>query len=244
MVTWVTCEFESSLDKFHLITPALQHEYKLPFLRVQVTNKYLPSLPLLFGCCCCIEFALPCHQQFLTLTMSSTRTPLPATPWATSLLAAWQQQKELTIDSSPFESEISPSLAPSDSALQAPHCRRKPHQTQKFDVDDLTNLLLSDKENILCILLFNFVVLIYLFSIYCLGHKHCQWTAPCYPYFEKAKLQWDQDGKVVTLKVEDRQSYPNYLFKCKQCVLTPIPILCTKSFGSCRWSLWFTCQHG
>jgi hypothetical protein len=86
-------------------------------------------------------------------------------------------------------------------------------------------------------LLFDFVVLILFFSIYCLGHKRRQWTAPCYPYFEKGKLQRDQDGKVVTLKVEDGQSYPNYLFKCKQCVLTPVPILCTKSFGSCRQSL-------
>ena len=43
-------------------------------------------------------------------------------------------------------------------------------------------------------LLFDFVVLILFFSIYCLGRKHRQWTAPCYPYFEKAKLQRDQDG--------------------------------------------------
>ena len=83
-------------------------------------------------------------------------------------------------------------------------------------------------------LLFDFVVLILFFSIYCLGCMRHQWTAPCYPYFEKAKLQQDQDGKVITLKAEDGQSYPNYLFKCKWCVLTPVPILCKKSFGSCH----------
>ena len=156
----MTREFESSLTSFILyfctqvLVPALRHEYKSPFSRAWVLNKHLPYPPLLFGCCRHVEFALPCHQQFLTLTMSSTRTPLPATPWATSLLAAWWQPKELTVDSSPFESEISPSLAPSDSALQAPHHRQKPHQTQKFDVNDLTNLLLSDEENILCMFTF------------------------------------------------------------------------------------------
>ena len=93
--------------------------------------------------------ALPCHQCFLTLTMSSTGTPLPATPRATPSLAAQQRQKELTIDSSPFESEISPSLAPSDSASQAPHRQRKPCRTQEFDADDLTDSSLSDEENIL-----------------------------------------------------------------------------------------------
>ena len=132
-----------------VLTPALRHKYELPFLRARVLDKYSPYPPLLFRCSRCVEFALPCHQQFLTLTMSSTGTPLPATPRATSSLAARRRQKELTVDSSPFESEISPSLAPSDSASQAPHRQRKSRRTQKFDADDLTDSLLSDEENIL-----------------------------------------------------------------------------------------------
>jgi len=132
-----------------VLAPALRHEYESPFSRARVLDKYSPYPPLLFGCCRRVEFALPCHQRFLTLTMSSTGTPLPATPRATSSLAARRRQKELTVDSSPFESEISPSLAPSDSASQAPHRRRKPRRTQKFDADDLTDSSLSDEENIL-----------------------------------------------------------------------------------------------
>jgi hypothetical protein len=55
--------------------------------------------------------------------------------------------------------------------------------------------------------------------IYYLGRKRRGWFAPCYRSFEKAKLHRDNDGKIIGTRADDGRVYPNYLFKCKRCVI-------------------------
>jgi hypothetical protein len=146
---------------------------------------------------------------------TGTMVPPPTTPWATSLLAAQQQQEPTNRTSSPLQS----SIAPSNSTSQVSNHQQRSHRTPNYDIYDLTNASLSDEENQLhefaCRLL-----IVLMFSVYCLGHKCRQWTASCYPYFEKAKLHRDQEGKVIKVRSEDGKLHPNYYFKCKQCVLS------------------------
>ena len=48
---------------------------------------------------------------------------------------------------------------------------------------------------------------------------HRSWFAKCYTSFEKAQLQHDAEGKVVHVLTDTGQSYFNFLFKCKWCVV-------------------------
>ena len=46
------------------------------------------------------------------------------------------------------------------------------------------------------------------------------WFVKCYMSFEKARLQRDAGGKVVRVITDTGQSFSNFLFKCKRCVIT------------------------
>ena len=59
-------------------------------------------------------------------------------------------------------------------------------------------------------------ILTFLCYLGCMCHS---WFVKCYTLFEKAQLQCDAEDKVIHVKTDTGQTFCNFLFKCKGCVI-------------------------